>query len=62
MADVLTQLQDNFVKLMPHKLLEHKDIVNKTTHHPLYPIRTVFSAIEELFKFTDITRTTYTQL
>ena len=47
---------------MPHKLLERKDIVKKTTHHPLDPIRTVFSAIEELLKFTDITSTPYIKL
>ena len=41
-ADVLTHLQ---VHLMPHELLDRKDIVKKTTYHLHDPITTLFSAI-----------------
>ena len=47
---------------MPHEILEWKDIVNKKIYNPRNPIATVFSAVEELLKFADITGTSYTQL
>ena len=34
MLDVLTCLQDNYVQLMPHNILERKDIVKKTIYNP----------------------------
>ena len=61
-ASVLTHLQENYGHLMPHKLLEREDIVNKTINNPRNPITNVFSAFEELLKFINITRTSYTQL
>ena len=60
-ADVLTNLQYNYGKLMPHELLEHKDIFKKTIYNLRYPISTVLSAVEELLKFSNITRTPYTE-
>ena len=42
MADVINKLQENYGQLMPHKILEHEDIVTKTAYHPIYPITTVF--------------------
>ena len=46
---------------MPHKLLERKYIVNKTTYHPRYLITTVLSDVEEIIEFSNITNTSYTQ-
>ena len=60
-AEVLTRLQDNYIQLIPHELLEREDIVKKTIYNPLYPIATVFSAVEELLEFSNITGTPYTQ-
>ena len=61
MADVLTHFQEKYGQLMPHELFERKDIVKKTTYHFQDPIATIFSAIEELLEFSDITGTSYTQ-
>ena len=33
-ADVRTHLQYNYSELVPHDLLEHRDIVKNTTYHP----------------------------
>ena len=33
-ADVLTRLQDKYGKLIPHELLERKDIVKNTIYNP----------------------------
>ena len=60
-AGVLTHLQDNYGNLMPQKIIECKDIIKKKTYHPQEPIATVFSAVEELLDFSDITKTFYTQ-
>ena len=46
---------------MPHGLLKHEEIFNKTIYHTHEPITTTFSAFEKLLKFYDITRTLYTQ-
>ena len=46
---------------MPRELLERKDIVKKTTYHPQDPIASIFSAFEELLRFAEITRTSYTK-
>ena len=59
--EMLTHLQNNYGQFMTHKLLERKRIVKKTTYHPQDPIASVLSADEELLKFADITRTSYTQ-
>ena len=59
---VLTHLQDNYVQLMPHKLLEREEIVKETIYIPRDPITTVFSAVKELLEFADITGTSYTHL
>ena len=61
-AYALTRLQDNYGQLMPQELLEHKDIVKKTTYHPWDPTTAVFYVVEELLKFTNITGTSYTQI
>ena len=42
-ADVLTHLQYNYSQLMPHELLECKEIFKKTTYHPQDLIATLFS-------------------
>ena len=62
MADVLTHLQDNYSQLMPHKIIERKDIVKKTTYNPQEPIATILSAVKELLEFANIAGTLYTQL
>ena len=59
---MLTRLQDKYGKLMPHKILERKDIVKNTTCNPQYPLTTIFSAVEELLDFANITGKSYTQL
>ena len=46
---------------MPQELLKRKEIVKKTRYYPRDPITTVFSAVRELLKFSDITGTSYTQ-
>ena len=46
MVYVLAHLQEKYGQLMPHELLERKDIAKKTTYHPQDPIITVFSAAE----------------
>ena len=61
-VDELTCLQYSYIPLMPHKLLECKDIIKKMTYHPQDPIPTVLSTAKELIEFSDITRTSYTQL
>ena len=33
-VDVLTHIQDNYIQLMPHELLERKDIIKKTIYNP----------------------------
>ena len=33
-ADMLTHLQYNYVQLMPHEILERKDIIKKTIYNP----------------------------
>ena len=60
-SDVLTNLQENYGKLMPHELLERENVVKKTTYHPQDPISIAISAIVELLEFYDITRNSYTQ-
>ena len=57
---VLTHLQENYGQLMPHELLEKEDIVKKKNYNPRDPIAAVFSAVEELVYFSDITGTSYT--
>ena len=47
---------------MPHKLLEHENIVKKTNYNLQYLIGIVFSAVKELLEFSEITGTSYTQL
>ena len=43
---VFTHLQDNYVQLMPHKLLERDEIARKKIYNPCDPIATVFSAVK----------------
>ena len=45
-AEKLTCLQNNYLQLMPHELLEREDIVKKTTYNPRYPIMTAFSSVK----------------
>ena len=61
MGYFLNHLQENYGQLMPHKLFERKDIVKKTTYHTQDLIVTVFSAVEEILEFANITGTSYTQ-
>ena len=61
-ADVINRLQDNYGQLMPHALLKREEIVKKTTYYPRELIVTIFSTVKKLLKFSDITRTLYTQL
>ena len=61
-AGVLTYLQDNYGQLMLHEIVEQEDIVNKTIYNPRDPITTVFSAVEEILEFSDITGTSYKKL
>ena len=53
MADILTHLRDNYVQLMPHKLLKPEGIVKES-------IVFVFSVVKELLEFFDIIGTSYT--
>ena len=62
MVDELTIIQDKYGQFMLYELLERKYIVNKTTDSPRDLIATVFSAVEELHDFANITRTSYNQL
>ena len=59
---MLTHLQDNYGQLMLHEIVEQEDIVNKTIYNPRDPITTVFSAVEEILEFSDITGTSYKKL
>ena len=61
-AGLLTHLQENYGQLILHKLLEQEDIVKKTNYNQHNLIVTMFYAVKELLKFTDITRNSYTQL
>ena len=61
-ANVLTHLQDSYIQLMPHELLEREDIIKKMTHNSRDPIANKFYAVKELLDLADITRTSYTQL
>ena len=61
MADVLTHPQEIHRQIMPHKLLEHKEIIKKTSYHPCEPIKAVLSSAIELSEFANITGTSYTQ-
>ena len=45
-VEMLNRLQENYSQLMPHELLEPKDIVNNTIYNPWDTISTVFSAVE----------------
>ena len=44
-TNVLTYLQDIYVQLMPHKLLECEDMVKKTIYHTQEPITSVFFVV-----------------
>ena len=46
---------------MPQELLEREETVKKTIYHPCKPITSVFSIVEEILEFSDITGTSYTQ-
>ena len=59
LSNVVTHLQEKYGQLMLHKLLESKGIVKKTNYHPREPIATIFSAVEELLNFANITVTLY---
>ena len=61
-AGVLTHLQENYIQLMPHDLLKWEEIIKKYIYNPHNPIAAMFSAVEELLKFADITGSSYTQL
>ena len=61
MSNFLTHLKDNYGKIMPHELLERKDIVNKTSYHLFEMIKPVFYAVKEILKFTNIYGTSYIQ-
>ena len=61
MAGVLTLLQEDYSQLMTHELLEQEDTTKKPVYNPQNPIMTVFSSVEEIPDFADITGTSYTQ-
>ena len=61
MADVLIHLQETYSQLMPLKILNRKDISKKTTYNPRDSIATIFSSVEEIFEFANITGTAHTQ-
>ena len=46
---------------MLHEILERKDIIQKTTHHPRELIAEIFYAVGELLRLSEITVTSYTQ-
>ena len=56
-ADILTHLEDNYGKLMAHKILDREDTAKKTIYHPRELITYVFSIVKELLEFTNITGT-----
>ena len=58
---VLMHMQEKYSQLMLQDLLERDDIVKKTIYNLRNPITTVFSAVEELLEFSEITRKLYTQ-
>ena len=60
-AVMMNHLQDIYGQLMLHDLLKRKNAVKKTIYNPQDPIATVFSAVEELLDFDDITGPLYTQ-
>ena len=60
-VDVLTHPKENYGQLMPHKILEREDIVNKTSYHLRETFALLFYTIKELLDFSDITGTSYTQ-
>ena len=49
-ANFLTNLQYNYGQLMPHEILNCKDIVKKTIYNLQDPIATIFSVVEELLE------------
>ena len=59
-ANFLTNLQYNYGQLMPHEILNCKDIVKKTIYNLQDPIATIFFVVEELLMFANITGTSYT--
>ena len=61
-AGVITHVHENYGQFMPHELLEREDIFKKKNYNPRDLIMNVFSTVEELFEFADITRTSYNQL
>ena len=60
-VDVLTCLQDKYGLLIPNKILEREDIAKNMMYNHRDPIATVFSAVEELLEFSNITGMLYTQ-
>ena len=46
MTGILTHLQENYDQLMPHKLLDREEIVEKTIYNPRDPITTKFFAVK----------------
>ena len=58
-AYVLTHLQDNYVQIMPQKLLDCKEMVKKTIYHLHEPIASVFSVVKELLELADIPGISY---
>ena len=57
---MLNHFQDNYGQFMPHELLKCEEIVKKTIYNPLYPIDTVFYAVEEILNLDDINGMLYT--
>ena len=58
---VLTLFQEKYGQLMPRKLLQRNVIVNKTIYNTRYQISTIFSAVDEPLKLSNITGTLYTK-
>ena len=60
-ADVITHIQDIYVQPMSHELLKYQETVKNAICCPHEPIASIFSAVEELLEFADITGFSYTQ-
>ena len=44
-SDVLTHMKDNYKHIILRELLNHDDVIKKTSYHLCEPITTVFSAV-----------------
>ena len=59
---LLNQLKENYVRLIPHKLLDSEETNKKKYFHPRNPISNVYNSIEDIMGFLEINGTPYMQL